>query len=209
MKDQDLKFIIAALFFTLLSLFVTAQESIISDTTYIVLRGDTIFQVKQISYNTGRKFIDETPVGRDTSSALVELRQQAYNLSQQYANAMIYIENEASFRRTIAGFSSAIQAIVGRTYFQDADTDVGIGNQLLGSYNFRVNGANPLNASIIRNAQGLLRFRVNNTNYPIDIYSELLIRIRNYEGIDFFLVRTSAQATTWTGGQRRYVLRKQ
>lgn len=205
MKDQ-LKFIFI---FVLLSLVVKAQESIVSDTTYIVLRGDTIFQVKQISYNTGRKFIDETPVGRDTSSALVELRQQAYNLSQQYATAMIFTENETSFRRTIAGFSSAIQAIVGRTYFQDQDIDVGIGNQLLGSYNFRVNGANPLSASIIRNAQGLLRFRVNNNNYPINIYSELLIRIRNYEGIDFFLVRTSAQATTWTGGQRRYILRKQ
>lgn len=209
MKDQDLKCIIAAFIFVLLSLVVKAQESIVSDTTYIVLRGDTIFQVKQISYNTGRKFIDENPVGRDTTAALVELRQQAYNLSQQYANAMIYTENEASFRRTIVGFSSAIQAIVGRNYFQDADQLVGIGNQLLGNYNFRVNGANALNASIIRNAQGLLRFRVNSTNYPIDIYSELLIRIRNYEGVDFFLVRTSAEATAWTGGQRRYVLRKQ
>lgn len=207
--DNDLKFVIAALMFVLLSLVVKAQEQVISDTTYVVNRGDTVFQVKQIAYNTGRKTIDETPVGRDTASVLKELRQQAYNLSQQYALAMLYIESESSFRRTIAGFSSAIQTVINRTYFEDSDRVVGIGNTLIGTYGFRINGGNQLNASIIRNTQGLLRFRVNNTNYPIDIYSELLIRIRNYEGIDFFLVRTSAEATTWSGGQRRYILRKQ
>lgn len=210
--DNDLKFVIATLIFVLLSLVVTAQESVVSDTTYIVQRGDTVFQVKQIVYNTGKKTTDESPIGRDTASVLRELRQQAYNLAQQYATALLYTENEPAFRRTIGGFSSSINAVSGRSYFEDLDKIVGLGDSLLGSYNLRINGANPVNATIIRNNQNALRLRVNNTNYPIEIYSELLFRVRNFDDgaakVDFYFVRTGIQSRRWTGGNRRYVLTK-
>lgn len=208
MKNPDLKFILAALFFTLLSLVIKAQESVVADTSYIVIRNDTVFQVKLVQYNTGRITSDQTPLGRDTSSALTELRQQAYNLSQQFATAMLYTENARAFRRTVQGFSAAINSIVGRTYYQDVDQQVGLGKELIGTYTFRVNGSTAILAAVIRNAQGMLRFRVNNTNYPLDIFSELLIYIRNYEGQDIFLVRNSPTSTVWGGGLGRYFLKK-
>lgn len=209
-----MEYIIVAIFaYAMLSTTVCkGQESVLSDTTYIVLRNDTVFQVKQIVYNTGKKIMSEDPIGRDTASVLRELRQQAYNLAQQYATALLYTENEPTFRRTINGFSSAINGVVGRSYFEDLDKIVGIGDSLVGTYNLRINGANPVAATIIRNNQNALRLRVNNTNYPIEIYSELLFRVRNfYDGaakVDFYLVRPSIQGRRWTGGNRRYVLTK-
>lgn len=205
-----MEYIIVTLFaYSMLSSTVCAgQESIVSDTSYIVTRNDTVFQVKLIQYNTGRITSDQVPIGRDASSALTELRQQGYNLSQQFATAMIIVESERSLRRTIAGYSAAINQVNGTTnYFKEVETAVGDDN-LLGTYNFRVDNAEPVNASIIRNAAGLLRFRQGSTNYPLDVYSELLLRIRNYNGSDFFLVRNSAQSSQWRGGLGKYMLTK-
>lgn len=213
-KDHDLKFILAAFIAVILSLFIGtkshAQEQIISDTTYVLQRNDTLFQVKTVQYNTGKKTIDETPIGRDTATALIEVRQQAYNISQQFAAAVWIAENERSFRRTISGYSSSIQAIVGRTFQQDLD-NIGLGQAIMGTYNLRVNGTT-LPATIIRNQSGSLRMRVNGTNYTIELYSELLIRIRNFDDanakVDFYLVRSSANSARWIGGNSRYVLIK-
>lgn len=211
MKYPLLKLIIAAFIAVILSLFIsstaTGQESILSDTSYIAIRNDTVFQVKKVTYANGRKTVDENPIGRDTSSALVELRRQAYDLSQQYSLAMLYTENEAKFRRTIMGYSDAVQQVTGRSYFREISNILPEAT-LLGEYTLKVNGTDAVNATILKNAQGNLRLRIGGTNYTLDAYSELLMRVRNYQNTDFFLVRPTADAKRWTGGGRKYILTK-
>lgn len=211
-----MKFILAAFAAVILSLFIgcttaKAQTQIVSDTSYLVNRNDTLFQVKETRYVTGKRVIDEEPIGQDSISIIRDIRQQAYTLAQQFAYTLYIAENEKAFRRTIAGYSDIFETVAGRTLESEIDLTAGLGDSLLGNYILRIKGI-PVNASIIRNPSGAIRFRVNNTNYPVDLYSELLFRVRNFddgaEKVDFYFVRSSPQDKKWSGGFGRYILIK-
>lgn len=192
------------LFFAVQSAF--GQDVIISDSAFVSIKNDTFYQMRVQSYASGRKVTEENPLGRDTANVLSTLIGQAYDVSSQFANALLIVENQNRFQKTINGISASISKLSSLSYYQQIDAR--IGDQLIGAYNLRFGDESPVNCSIIRTNTGLIRLRQGTTNYILDVYTDLFIRVRNYNNETFFLVRSSANDARWTGANKKIILTK-
>lgn len=196
----------AFLFFFVAIATVSAQETIVSDSAYVSIKNDTFYQMRVQVYNTGRKVTEEAPLGRDTVAAVSALIGQAYALSAEFAQGLLIVENQSRFQKTINGLSSAINNITGLSYYRQIDAR--IGESLLGDYRLNVGEAAPVNVSLIRTNAGLFRLRQGTTNYVVDVYTEKLLRVRNYNSETFFLTLINENPIRYSGLSRKYVLTK-
>jgi hypothetical protein len=203
--------------FVLFPAFLFSQSAI-SDTAFIENRADGFWQVKTVVYDNGRKLTEESPIGADTATTLNAIIGQIYPDFQAYADGAVNaIKRYSAMRQILSSANNSLLQISGSNY----TTSLAglIGDEFLGQYTIRVNGA-LIDAEIIRLPSGPLRFRQGGTNFVVDIISRNWIRIRRYQGtstqatdqasyVDFFQDNTGIFYEASQGiGRPVYILRK-
>lgn len=199
--------------FLLLPLLAHAQDGVLSDTSYIENRAGQFWQVRTQVYDSGAKFTREDPIGTDTSAVVNALIGSVLSQFRQYANNVVAMQRGYARQRQAAnGVSTSLESLVGFTYFQAAAGL--IEDQLLGTYTLRIAGGNPIEVQVVKLVSGAYRLRQGAANYPLDVYADNWLRVRNYPGapvlLDLFYDPVSATYIDATGnlGVITYRLRK-
>lgn len=180
------------LFFLLFlpALLAHAQDGVLSDTSYIENRQGTFYNISVTTFESGRRLTDEAPLGSDTTEVINAIIGPAFTQFSQYATQVVAAQTQyARQRQTQRAVSASVMRLLGVSYFQAVSGL--IENELLGTYQIRVNGAAPVQGEIIRLQSGALRYRQGGQNYVLDVFSRNWIRIRNLPGapemLDLFL----------------------
>lgn len=160
-------------------------DLVVSDTTYIEQRGEARFYIQKITYGSGRIVTDERPATAiDTTVEVNRIVSEIFPQLEQYAAAALVVAGSREIQRKIRSASQSIQSLTGRSLSTEIDNRL-TGLSLEGDYRLR-QGAITTDATISRSAQGVLRMRESNVNYPIFIISRRWIQVK-YKGTDFDL----------------------
>lgn len=165
---------------TILFLFMTLTCFSQVDTTFITFKDSVFWKVRITVTNEGEVTTNEKPIGKDTVAVINSLVGEVYPEYETYAtNAFNVLRNYRPTLRSINTTSSALSSLTGKTYITSVSEI--IGDEFLGDYIMTTPTGN-VDCSIIKLANGTLRFRQGTTNFPIDIISRKWLRIRRYDG---------------------------
>lgn len=176
------------------------KGEIIKDTIYfstIVNEcGDTVFNLTEVvELRGGRKFTNSQPVGFDENNPCSGIKyRETATLVNFYANPLIDYGRQQAEKAT--GFIFQNRSLKSFTGVNAALVRFGMPNMLrkieatfadslLGSYILVRPGVNNANVTVIKNAQGQTRIRVNAQNiFPLTIYSDRWMLVNNIAGTD-------------------------
>lgn len=197
----------------LLPLLGHAQDGVVTDTSYIENRAGTFWQVRTQTFESGSIVTRQDVIGTDTTAVVNALVGSVLSQFRQYANNVVAMQRGyARQRQSVNGVSTSLESLMGFTYFQAAAGL--IEDQLLGTYTLRIAGGNPIEVQVVKLVSGAYRFRQGAANYPLDVFADNWLRVRNYPGapvlLDLFYDPVSATYIDATGnlGVITYRLRK-
>ncbi len=193
---------------------VTAQDAVLSDTSYIENRTGVFWQVTATTYESGRITSDQVPLGRDTAVVVNVVIGALFPVLMQYANAAVEATKLTQQRKRITEAGQSLTLLVGKNYYT-ALSDM-LGDEFIADYTMRVAGGSNINVSVLRIGGGALRYRQGAQNFVLDVVTRNWIRIRRYDGtatqtsdtnvvVDLFY---DAPAKRWIDATGRYLLRK-
>lgn len=193
---------------------VTAQDAVLSDTSYIENRTGVFWQITATTYESGRITSDQVPLGRDTATVVNAVIGALFPALTQYAEASVQATKLQIQRKRITEAGQSLTLLIGKNYYT-ALSDL-LGDEFIADYTMRVNGGSNINVSILRIGGGGLRYRQGGTNFTLDVVTRNWLRIRRYDGtatqtpdtnvvVDLFY---DAPAKRWIDASGRYLLRK-
>jgi hypothetical protein len=211
-------------FLFLLPVCLTAQEQPTSDTSYIENRSGVFFQIKRMTYESGRVLTDETPLGRDTAVVVNALIGSVFTQLSAFSEKAVEVARIARQRQALSGADNSLTSLLGRGYF-DVLQDLLVneflppdstGANIPASYTMRVAGGNAINVTLLKNAAGRLVMRQGSTNFIVDVVSRNWIRLRRYDGTSTATPDTSVRVDLyfeparrqWISLDLRYIFRK-
>lgn len=168
----------------------------ISFSTTVNECGDTVVLLTEIiEFRGGRKVTNSQPVGFDENNPCSGIKyRDTATLVNFYANPLIdygrqQAEKATSFifqTRSLKSFTGVNAALV-RFGMPNMlrQIEATFADSLLGSYILVRPGVNNANVTVIKNAQGQTRIRVNAQNiFPLTIYSDRWMLVSNIAGAD-------------------------
>jgi hypothetical protein len=165
---------------SILFLFITSSAFSQADTTFLTYKDSMFWKVRVTINQDGEVNTNEKPIGKDTAAVINALVSEVYPDYESYAaNAFNVLRNYRPILRSINSTSTALSNLTGKTYLTSM-SEV-LGNEFLGDYVMTTLTGN-VDCSIVKLANGTLRFRQGTTNFPIDIISRKWLRIRRYDG---------------------------
>jgi hypothetical protein len=193
---------------------LTAQDAVLSDTSYIENRSGVFWQITATTYESGRITSDQVPLGRDTATVVNAVIGALFPALTQYADAAVSATKLQIQRKRIAEAGQSLTLLIGKNYYT-ALSDL-LGDEFIADYTMRVAGGSNINASVLRLSGGGMRYRQGSTNFTLDVVTRNWIRIRRYDGtatvtpdvnvvVDLFF---DAPAKRWIDASGRYILRK-
>jgi len=195
-----------------LCLGAAAQETIVSDTSYIENRQGVFWQVKTQVYARGRIVSDQTPLGSDTSAVAQAILGPVFAQFSQYGQMAARVQTQYARQRQALGAANAtLMALLGINYLTITGNEVG--EQFLGAYTMRVNGGQPIAGEVIRLGSGALRWRQGGQNFVFDVMSPYWIRLRSYDSIAILDLYRDEATDSWVDfsqgiGTIKYRLRR-
>lgn len=207
-----MKYLVFLFFF--LPALLSAQDAVLSDTSYIENRAGVFWQVTQTTYESGRIVSDQTPMGRDTATVVNAVIGSLFPALTQYADAAVQATKLQQQRKRITEAGQSLTLLIGKNYY----TALGdlLGDEFIADYTMRVNGGTAISVEVFRLAGGGLRYKQGGTNFVFDVVTRNWVRIRRYDGtatqtadqnvvVDLFF---DAGAKRWVDANRRYILKK-
>lgn len=199
---------------TLILLLLSTSLYAQVDTAFIAYKDSVFWKVRITIGEDGEITTNEKPLGKDTLSVVNAIVGEAYPELDTYGNNTFNVlTNYRKNLRLVNATSATLQGIVNTTYTGYLESV--IGDEFLGNYVMTTPTGNE-NASIIKLANGSLRYRQGTTNFAIDIITRNWFRIRRYDGrnvlsesgyVDFF-----TNGTIWVGASNLqkidFILRK-
>jgi hypothetical protein len=175
---------------------LSAQDSVVLDTTFTENRGGGNVYVNRIVYASGRIVTDERPLSSlDTLKEIESIIRNIFPALEQYAANAVAVASGNELERRLRATNQTMVSLSGKTYFSQIDDRVARGT-IEGDYNLRFNGTR-VTVSITRLASGNLRYREGGLNYAVDIISRSWLRIRNYKSGNMNFFWDNAQ-NVWT-----------
>lgn len=155
-------------------------QTLTVDTSYIIRKDTTFFQVKILEYDNGKRLTEETPIGSDTTAVANAIIGDAYPQFQAYAaGANRVLTSYLPMRQLLNGANTSLLETTGLNYLNTMAAT--IGDEFVGVYQMRVNGV-WVDAEIVRLSSGALRYRQGGTSFVIAILSRNWFRLIRYDG---------------------------
>jgi hypothetical protein len=210
--------------FLLFPLCLAAQEQPDSTTQAIENRGGVFFSVNRAFFPSGRILTDETPLGSDTTTVANAIIGPVFSTLSAFSEKVVEVVRIQRMRQLLQSTDNSLTSLLGRGYYDilqellinDFLPQDSTGATPPVAYTMRVNGAQPVNVALMKNAGGRLVMRQGSTNFLVDVVTRNWIRLRRYDGTGTATPDTSVRVDLhfetargqWIDQSGRYIFRK-
>lgn len=191
------------LFFLLLSLGVSAQETV-SDTTYLTNTLGVFYENNRVVYADGRTITTTTPIG-DTLTALNVFVERYNSKVNTLAADVKVVRQYRGVTSQILKDDASILAVLGKSPLKQLQDTYA--NQLLGDWALQSPGNANVNIKFTINASGQLRYLVTgSTSKQAIVLSQQCVKLNSYpssgNNIDLFQINSKR----WSDANGRTLL---